>query len=61
MGKVEDSEIEIETEPKVKEIDQLRRDESSVLTDINSVVSRFRRKANKVLADEASSDYDDEY
>ena len=61
LGEVEDAEIEMETAPKQNEIDQLRREESLVLEDINSVVSRFRRKGKKLLEDVESSDYDDEY
>ena len=36
MGKVEDSEIEIETEPKVKEIDQLREETEFLMEQLSA-------------------------
>ena len=47
-------------EPKVAEIDAARREESSLLQDINDGVSRFRRRVRAELEGVEDS-YDDEY
>ena len=56
---IDQVDIDIQIKPKEEEIDRLRMEEATVLSDINEEVNAFRRMVQKIKSGEELDDEDD--